>query len=347
MKFFIGFSLVMAILTGVFLVEAEQTVVHTSPKINGVSLVNPHFKVDSIDMASVSQVNAGWVAVIPYAFSREGEPEVYFNTPRQWWGERLDGSRELIRLAQQNGLKVMLKPHVWLRGSWIGDFDLTSEEDWRKWEQAYMEYALANARLAQEMNVRLFCIGTEYKNAVSKRPAFWSKLIGEIRKVYQGQLTYAANWDNYKEVPFWDELDLIGVDAYFPLVHTPEPTVAQVREAWEPIRQALHRQSLRYQKPVLFAEYGYQSTNGALGNHWEVSHDPKAASMEVQSIGYEALYQTFWNEPWFAGGFLWKWHFDKGSGGEQNTRFTPQGKPASAVIARWYGQGDPANIAEN
>jgi hypothetical protein len=39
----------------------------------------------------------------------------------------------------------------------------------------------------------------------------------EIRKIYTGKLTYAANWDDFDKVPFWKELDYIGIDAYFPL----------------------------------------------------------------------------------------------------------------------------------
>jgi homoserine trans-succinylase len=31
------------------------------------------------------------------------------------------------------------------------------------------------------------------------------------------KLTYAANWDDFDKVPFWNELDYIGIDAYFPL----------------------------------------------------------------------------------------------------------------------------------
>jgi hypothetical protein len=35
------------------------------------------------------------------------------------------------------------------------------------------------------------------------RPKYWQELILEIRKVYKGKLTYAANWDEFKRVPFW------------------------------------------------------------------------------------------------------------------------------------------------
>jgi hypothetical protein len=61
--------------------------------------------------------------------------------------------------------------------------------------------------------------------------------------------------------------------------------------------------------------------------------------MHAQATAYRALFETFWNEPWFAGGFLWKW-FDSHAerGGPDNTRFTPQNKPAEEVIREWYGR---------
>ena len=45
----------------------------------------------------------------------------------------------------------------------------------------------------------------------------WRKLIRKTRSLYQGQLTYAANFDQYHEVSFWDALDFMGVNAYFSL----------------------------------------------------------------------------------------------------------------------------------
>jgi len=45
----------------------------------------------------------------------------------------------------------------------------------------------------------------------------WRALIGDIRDVYSGPLSYAANFDQFQEVGFWDALDVVGVNAYFPL----------------------------------------------------------------------------------------------------------------------------------
>ena len=287
---------------------------------------------------AVAKTNANWVALIPFGFSREGQPEVYFDHERQWWGERSDGTLELIRCSKDYNLKVLLKPHVWVRGQgWPGEYDLTSEEDWQVWEQGYRAYMLNYARIADSMKVDMFCVGTEFRIAAVKREAFWRDLIREVKQIYEGPLTYASNWDNYDKIKFWDQLDYIGIDAYFPVSDAPAPSVAELKEGWWPVSQQLERFSEKHDRPILFTEYGYQSLKGTAGKHWEIDKSSEAINMQAQADAYQALYGAFWDETWFAGGFLWKWHLRKDYGGPANGAFTPQGKTAEEVIKNHFG----------
>lgn len=45
----------------------------------------------------------------------------------------------------------------------------------------------------------------------------WRRVIAAARERFGGTLTYAANFDRYRQVGFWDALDLIGINSYFPL----------------------------------------------------------------------------------------------------------------------------------
>ncbi|MEQ9201290.1 MAG: hypothetical protein RLO09_01825 [Cyclobacteriaceae bacterium] len=307
-------------------------------KINGVNLVSPSKKVDSIHFSKLNRINTGWVGIVPYAFSRQGEPKVIFDNSHQWWGESSAGTGEMIRLAQKNGFKVMLKPHVWMRGGWIGEFELHSENDWHQWEAEYEKYILNFATIAESLNVEMFCIGTEYKMAATQRPNYWYELIRKVRAVYSGKLTYGANWDNYENIIFWDKLDYIGIDAYFPLVDDFHPPIQSMESAWKKTALNIKDFSEKFNKPILFTEYGYQSVNGAAGEHWKVKKDTPNLNMQLQSEAYECLYKTIWKESWVAGGFLWKWHLHENRGGLQNPDWTPQGKPAEEVIARFYAK---------
>ncbi len=306
-------------------------------KINGANLVSPPRPVVAEKFDPLVELNTNWVSIIPYGFSRGDDPKVYYNDPRQWWGEREEGICELINHAKSRNLKIMLKPHVWVRNQgWTGDFELLNEEDWNAWEKEFANYILTFAKVADSLNVDLFCIGTEYRKVVQQRPKFWKKLIQDVRTVYPGKLTYAANWDNFKNVTFWKELDYIGIDAYFPLTDDPDPTLDDLKQSWEDEYYELLNFSNDFGKKILFTEYGYQSVDRAAGKHWEV--DKSKINMGTQATAYQALFEVFWDKPWFAGGFFWKWHFREGAGGPDNPNFTPQKKSAEQVIREYYGR---------
>jgi hypothetical protein len=47
--------------------------------------------------------------------------------------------------------------------------------------------------------------------------AGWRGVVAAARARFAGPLTYAANFDQYEQVGFWGALDLVGINAYFPL----------------------------------------------------------------------------------------------------------------------------------
>lgn len=339
LRFIIIFSVVVfSVVAYLAFSDGSMAAPQQTVPINGMSLVSPPRQVSPTMFKGVKQTNANWVALIPFGFSRAGEPEVHFDHDRQWWGEKSDGTCELIKCSKNYDLKVLLKPHVWVRGQgWPGEYDLTTEEDWQIWEAGYREYILNYARLADSMQVDMFCVGTEFRIAGVKREAFWRQLIGEVKEVYHGPVTYASNWDNYDKIKFWDDLDYIGIDAYFPVSEEPAPTVLDLVVGWKPLQKQLKSFSEQMERPILFTEYGYQSLTGTAGKHWEIDKGSEAINMQAQADAYQALYQVFWDQPWFAGGFLWKWHLRDDYGGPANGAFTPQGKTAEKVIKSHFG----------
>ena len=309
-------------------------------RINGVCFVAPPRPIQPISLKPITTVNADWIAITPYGFSRRNSPKVVFNHPNQWWGERVDGTIKTISYAQSMGLKIMLKPHIWVMGDgWAGEFELSDEAQWQIWESSYSDYILRFASIADSMNIDMLCIGTEYKKVVQKRPEFWSKLIKNVKKRYTGKLTYAANWDNFETVTFWDELDFIGIDAYFPLCDSITPNVDILKQNWEKTANSLRRYSERNNKQILFTEYGYRSMNRCAGGHWELDQQDLQPNMVAQMNALEALYETFWDKDWMAGGFIWKWYANHDfAGGQNDSHYTPQNKPAQAIIKKWYGK---------
>ena len=61
--------------------------------------------------------------------------------------------------------------------------------------------------------------------------------------------------------------------------------------------------------------------------------------LESQATCYDAFFSTFWDKPWFAGAYIWKWYPQHDArGGRMDTDFTPQNKPAEGRMAEWYGR---------
>lgn len=315
----------------------------STEKVNGVNFVSPAKPVKNDCFTHLNNIGAQWVALNPFAFSEPGKPNVFHDLKWQWWGEKKEGTEVMTRLASNEGLNVCIKPHIWVKGQgWPGDFTLETEAEWRQWEKDYKGYVLGLLEVAIQHNTKMFALGTEVRIAARERPAFWRHLVREIRAQYNGKLTYAANWDNYQSIPFWQDLDYIGVDAYFPLLEAPNPTVEELVAAWQPHVKELEAFSKKMGKPILFTEYGYRSVPKTTWKQWEIEEHwnfSGASNETAQNRAYEAIYKAFWDKPWFAGGFLWKWYDDYPSaGGPNNTDYTPQNKSAEKVILKWYGE---------
>ncbi len=308
-------------------------------KINGVSFVASRDEVAQEHVEEILKIHANSAAVMPFGFIRDlGSPDIIFDTERQWFGETTKGAKQYIQMLKKNGVAVMVKPQLWVsRGAFTGTISMATQEDWQQLERSYEQFILAYAQLAQETNVPIFCIGTELEQFVAHRPTYWTALIKKIRAVYTGKLTYAANWDEYKRTPFWKELDYIGIDAYFPLSEAKTPTVNELREGWQPWKEKIRTLAKTVNRPVLFTEFGYRSMDYTAKKPWLVDRSEEGVNMIAQVNSKEAIFEEFWTEDWFAGGYLWKWFIHhENSGGVTDNRFTPQNKPAQRTVAKHY-----------
>ncbi len=302
-------------------------------------------------LTKLRSVGSTHVTLVPFAFQRGvTSTDIRFNPDARWYTESDTGIRVLADSIHALGMQVILKPHVWVSrtsegGAWRSDIGFDTEREWQTWESGYRRYIMHHARLASAIAADAFVVGTELRRAAVDREAFWRSLIADVREIFPGKVTYAANWwEEYTEVRFWDALDFIGVQAYFPLGDRDDATVDELSRGWQPHIAELTGVADEFRRPVLFTEIGYRSFTGATERPWEWPSREQARTgspnNDVQTNLYEAFFQTVWDNEWFAGAILWRWYAEESSDGPtQRIGFTPQNKPAEETIRRWFVRG--------
>lgn len=318
------------------------------PLYKGVCFVGGRI-VDDSHFAKLAENKVNWISQTPFAYQNDyNKPKMRMNLGRYApWGESKRGISETTRLAKKYGIKTILKPHIWMRSrgsdKWRSDIAMESEADWQEWFENYTRFIVHYATLADSIGIEALSIGTELHQTVVQKPDEWRKIIKKIRAVYKGKLTYSGNWyKEFEDVTFWDDLDFIGVQGYFPLSDKKHPSVEEMKKGWEthiPQLRALHK---KYNKQIVFTEIGYKSSPSTAITPWEWHEEFSAfddeISLKTQADCYEAFFQTFWNEPWFDGVFFWKWFPDYTYiSGRGSDLFSPQYKPAEKVMQKWFG----------
>jgi hypothetical protein len=308
-----------------------------SEKHRGVCWVGSPRPLEGWELDSLTSAGVTHISQTPFGWQEDPKsPDIRWekHSDRMWWGESRYGVAETTLSGREKGVESILKPHLWVKGAWPGVIQMDSEEDWKDWFNAYGEFIRYYATMAQEQDIPVLCIGTELE-LTSHRETEWRELIESIRQVYSGQLTYAANFTEYDKVAFWDALDYIGIQAYFPLATKNNPDIKTLVQGWNKQIKAIEKVQKRFEKPVIFTEIGYCNTVDAAIEPWVWPNERKevALSEEVQAKCYEAFFETVWKKDWLAGVYFWKWYPNPR---DRQPDFTPQGKPAQQVMAAYF-----------
>lgn len=294
------------------------------------------------DVEALRVLGVSHLALFPFGYMRSHRDAAVlrFGGSNTHWSLTDEGLLHIGRLARQAGIRVVLLPTLadFVDGRWRGEIEMDDERAWETWFASYEAFVLHYAALAARMDADGFSVGTELRSTVH-RADWWRQLVTQVRHQFSGWLTYAANWDDFDQVPWWSSLDLVGVQAYFELGTPPAGAdpVSHLVDAWAPTRDRLASLSSQLDRRVLFTEIGYKSHTGATTRpwQWELSGPPDPT---LQRAAYEAAFRVFWYEPWFAGFYWWKWKLHATQDEEHDRDFSPQGKPAEEVIRRYYSR---------
>lgn len=254
-----------------------------------------------------------------------------------------------IQRAHGLGLEVALKPMVdVVDGTWRGQI---VPSDWALWFENYRSFINYYAVLAENNDVGMFVVGTELRSSQTYETE-WRQVIADAHVTFSGPLTYAANWDSYGtgSIRFWDALDYVGVDAYFPLTDSFSPSLSQLMSAWSHCMKSgyisrnwvneLYQTYVATGRKILFSEIGYCSQDGTNTRPWDWNISPNV-DLQEQADCYQAALEVFHNKTWFNGWFWWNWETDPDAGGPSEKHYTPQNKPAQNILNQYYYEIPP------
>ncbi len=280
------------------------------------------------ELQKIRSLGATAVALVPYAFTAApARPTIRFRTD-----ETDDRLRRSLLSAKALGLKAMLKPHIWSGRRFHGDISFSDESQLDIWFEQYRRRLLHFARFAEIHSVDLLSVGNEL-SGLTVHENRWRGLISDIRRIYGGPLTYAAHWNGeFERITFWDQLDYIGVNFYFPLSSPNERLAAGVTQSAEAQRR-IQAVSTRFDKPILFTEAGFPALKTAASKPWEENSSGLDTALQKQC--YELWFQQFSRETNVEGMYWWKWP-THGRGGPFDTSHRPVGKPAIEVLRTWF-----------
>jgi len=252
----------------------------------------------------------------------------------------------VLEEARARGFRTVLKPHVDpLDEIWRG---LIEPEDLDAWFANYERLAVEMAVLANEAGCDMFVFATEFQSlSGAANLERWRRVIAAVRSRYGGAIAYAANWDGYADVGFWDLVDVVGVDAYFPLSDAADPATEEILAAWLGdgsdgeagwMGELLDWYGQAFpagDKRLVFTEVGYVASDFALRRPWEYEEDCFAASggrafnAELQARAYAAVMRATTG---IDGIFWWHWEPYPVTDDDGVCRYTPQGKPAELLL---------------
>ena len=231
----------------------------------------------------------------------------------------------------------MLVPHLWVEsGQWRGEIDPGPSDAWARWADSYGRFLDTWARLAESARVEMLSVGVELTSWVtSGHASSFERIVRGVRRIYSGLLTYSANWDDVERTTILGEIDVIGINAFYPLTERPGARGPALSARARAIRDKLHAFAELWRRPVLFTEMGYTTRRDPALRPWEWpdSMSDVPVDEQAQADAYRALLTPLLDEPDFAGFFVWRVYADPDDVSQEAPwGFSPRGKRAELVL---------------
>ena len=289
---------------------------------------------EALDKLKVMGTTA--VSILPYTFMRSPNQATSLRLANTAGDENDGAVAHASRYAQSIGFTSMIKPQIWLRGSWPGDIDMPTPEQWEAFFGHYEHWITHYALLSEIFEADILCIGNELSKATMLDESRWTSFAHSLRSIYSGQMVYAPNWgEEFESLSFWDAFDYIGVNSYYPLSDLDNPTDQDLLAGAKAVVKKMEQVHKKHKKPILITEIGYPNSPAP----WKLPYQEyrrAAPSPEDQARCYQAMISALSGVKWVKGIYWWKWPSYLDRGGVNHRGFTPNRKPAADVVTEWF-----------
>ncbi len=287
-------------------------------------------------------MGATWVSLTPFGRVANLDPrgiDLTFEAPFE------ENRAAVIRVAEQahdRGLRVLIVPHLWVEsGEWRALIDPKDDGGWERWSREYARFVLAWAAVARDAKVDMFSIGVELRSWVTtSHVASMVDIIDKVRGAYPGLLTYSANWDDVGDTLLWDHVDVVGVNAFFPLTDKKGASLPTLLSGGARVATDLEALARDLRKPVVLTEIGYTTRADPAVEPWIWPDGMQNVVIDqaAQAAAYTAIIAPFLDASFCAGFFVWRLYADPDDASQEpEFGFSPRGKLAELVLRDAFG----------
>ena len=211
--------------------------------MRGISLGmhSKHYNYDYTPLIEeISDTGADWIGLtIKFRQDKVNSDSIIIPSPSSAFWDQLIHT---IRSCRASDLNVFLSPIIKINhpegDDWRGSINPDNKE---KWCAQYTDLIKTLAILSEKENVSMLSIGSEL-TSMQGHEHLWRNLITDIKNIYTGILTYSSNWDALNDRSFFNELDMLGISAYFKLSDYTNPSQRTLNKSWMKIRKQINEQ---------------------------------------------------------------------------------------------------------
>lgn len=238
-------------------------------------------------------------------------------------------TKETAQLALSMGFSVAYLPILTTRSwEWRGFIEPTHVD---RWFESYGRWIENIAQESQALGLSELIVASEIQKLYGHTPE-WQRLLRHLRSIFHGPLVMTVNHGSLGEQGFWEDVDAIGLSAYFPLSPADHPTQEELTHAWLRIRDEQTAWARRLGRPLHITEVGYESREGAARTPW--SAEGSRPDWQLQARCFEAFRRAWQGEKLLVRAGIW-------ATGPQNPAgypfdFETIGKPAEEILKRFF-----------